>query len=89
MNHSFPTTVKVPIKLLDSKSLTNCQKMVWIHLQMHCTVGCSVFSISELARFCDLSPFAAEEAGKILLKEGLVYKATRAGGELRVLGGVQ
>lgn len=89
MNHSFPTTVKVPIKLLENKSLTNYQKLIWIHLQLHCTMGCSIFSFSELARFCGLSSVAAEKAGKVLLEKGLVYKATRAGGELCVLGGAQ
>lgn len=89
MNLSSPTTIKVPIKLLESKSLTSYQKMVWMHLQVHCTEGISIFSFSELARFCGLSPASAREAGKVLLKEGLVYKTTRAGGELRVLGGAQ
>ena len=87
MDYSFPTTVKVPIKLLESKSLTNYQKMVWIQLQLCCTMDCSVFSFSELAKFCGLSTSSAETAGNVLLKEGLVYKATRAGSELRVLGG--
>jgi len=89
MDCNFPTTVKVPIKLLGSKSLTNYQKMVWIQLQLCCTMGCSIFSFSELAKLCGLSPSSAEIAGKVLLKEGLVYKATSAGSELRVLGGAQ
>lgn len=89
MDYSFPTTVKVPIKLIEAKGLTSYQKMVWIYLQVYCTMGCSIFSFRELAKFCGLAPMFAEEAGKVLLEKGLVFKATGAGGELRVLGGAQ
>ena len=89
MDYSFPTTVKVPIKLIEDKGLTSYQKMVWVHLQVYCTMGVSLFSFSELAKFCGLSPSSAQEAGKVLLDKGLVYKRTRSGGELCVLGGDQ
>lgn len=89
MDYSFPTAIKVPIKLMGSKDLTNYQKMVWIHLQVFCTMGCSIYSFRELAQFCGLSPKAAREAGKVLLEKGLVFRRMHAGGELCVLGGDQ